>query len=308
MLLYFKKSIHHLFRNPKLFLRILWDRTAPIWSDAFYLKVKFWLRLNYWPNFKNPQTYNEKLQWLKLYYKNPDYEKMVDKISAKDYVAQIIGPQYIIPTLGIWDDVESIDWDCLPNQFVIKCSSDSGGIVVCKDKKILDLKVAKAKLLKGWGRNYYRYNKEYPYKNLKPRIIAEEYMEDESGFELKDYKIFCFDGVPKFLFVASDRQAKGEETKFDFFDLEWNHIPVTNGHPNSTKKIEKPQNFSEMLQVASKLSQGMSHVRVDLYNVNGKIYFGELTFFHWSGMTPFYPQKWDYIFGDYIKLPSKNCL
>lgn len=275
-------------------------------SDETYLKMQFHARVGYWPNIKKPKSYNEKLQWLKLNYQDPKYSKMVDKVDAKEYVASIIGDEYIIPTLGIWNNVDEIDWESLPNQFVIKVTSDSGGIVVCKDKTTLNIEQAKAKLLKGWGKNYYQYNKEYPYRDLTPRIIAEAYMEDESGYELKDYKIFCFDGDPKYLFVASDRQKKNEETKFDFFDLEWNHIPVRNGHPNSSAEIKKPTNFDQMIDIARKLSQGMPHVRVDLYNVSGKIYFGELTFFHWSGMTPYEPLEWDYKFGELINLPNKG--
>ena len=212
-----------------------------------------------------------------------------------------VGKKYIIPTIGIWNSVDDIDWKGLPERFVIKCTNDSGGIVVCKDKSKLDIHKATAKLKKGWGHNYYKSNKEYPYRNLTPRIIAEEYMEDESGYELKDYKFFCFDGEPKFLFVATGRQKN--DTRFDFFDLDWNHLPVLNGHPNADHPITKPENFTEMIDVARKLSQGMSHVRVDLYNVNGKVYFGEMTFFHWSGMTPFEPHEWDLKFGEMIHLP-----
>ena len=271
--------------------------------DDLYLKMIFHSRVGYYPNLNNPRTYNEKLQWLKLNYKRDDYAMMVDKVTAKEYVASIIGEKYIIKTLGVWDSVNDIDWDSLPNQFVIKVTSDSGGIVVCKEKTALDIDLAITKLQKGWGKNYYMYNKEYPYRDLRPRIIAEEYIEDESGFELKDYKFFCFDGIPKYLFVASDRQKSNEETKFDFFDLEWNHLPVINGHPNSSVELKKPVNFDEMIQVATRLSQGMPHVRVDLYNNNGNIYFGELTFFHWSGMIAYQPEEWDYKFGEYINLP-----
>ena len=271
--------------------------------DDLYLKMIFHSRVGYYPNLNNPRTYNEKLQWLKLNYKRDDYAMMVDKVTAKEYVASIIGEKYIIKTLGVWDSVNDIDWDSLPNQFVIKVTSDSGGIVVCKEKTAFDIDLAITKLQKGWGKNYYLYNKEYPYRDLRPRIIAEEYIEDESGFELKDYKFFCFDGIPKYLFVASDRQKSNEETKFDFFDLEWNHLPVINGHPNSSVELKKPVNFDEMIQVATRLSQGMPHVRVDLYNNNGNIYFGELTFFHWSGMIAYQPEEWDYKFGEYINLP-----
>lgn len=283
----------------KVFM-FMWNRLAPILPDEVYLKVRFRQRVGYWPNLKNPRTFNEKLQWLKLHDKHPEYTTMVDKIEAKKYVASIIGEQYIIPTLGVWNSVDEIDWDSLPNQFVIKVTSDSGGIVVCKDKKSLDIEKAKQKLKKGWGKNYYQYNKEYPYKDLKPRIIAEQYMEDESGYELKDYKIFCFDGTPKYLFVATGRQM--HDTRFDFYDMEFNHLPFLNGHPNADVWPVKPNNFDEMVEVAKKLSAGMCHVRVDLYNINGKIYFGELTFFHWSGMTPYNPVEWDYKLGDNIVL------
>ena len=281
----------------------LWNRLAPILPDELFLKVIFRYRVGYWPNIKHPRTYNEKLQWLKLNDRHPEYTQMVDKIEAKKYVASIIGEKYIIPTLGVWNTVDEIDWDSLPNQFVIKVTSDSGGIVVCKDKSILDIEKAKAKLKFGWGTNYYNLRKEYPYKDVKPRIIAEQYMEDESGYELKDYKYFCFDGEPKALFVATDRGKKDEDTKFDFYDIEFNHLPFLNGHPNAKIAPVRPENYDEMIEVARKLSQGMCHVRVDLYNVKGKIYFGELTFFHWSGMTPFEPIEWDYKMGQLIKLP-----
>ena len=282
----------------------LWNRLATILPDELFLKVVFRYRVGYWPNLKNPKTFNEKLQWLKLHDRHTEYTQMVDKIEAKKYVASIIGDKYIIPTLGTWDTVDDIDWDSLPNQFVIKVTSDSGGIVVCKDKTKLDIEKAKAKLKHGWGKNYYDIRKEYPYKDVKPRIIAEQYMEDESGYELKDYKFFCFDGEPKALFVATDRGKKDEDTKFDFYDIEFNHLPFLNGHPNAKIAPVRPENYDEMIEVARKLSQGMCHVRVDLYNVKGKIYFGELTFFHWSGMTPFEPIEWDYKMGEMINLPA----
>ena len=297
------KKISEYLQNPWLLLSSLAYHTADLWPDELFLKILFRARVGYHLNLKNPKSYNEKLQWLKLNCQHPEYKDLVDKASAKQYASRLIGEKYIIPTLGIWDTVDDIEWDSLPNRFVIKCTGDSGGVVICKDKNKLDINKAKKKLLKGWGHNYYSYNREYPYRYVKNRIIAEEYMEDESGYELKDYKIFCFDGEPKYLFVATDRQKKGEDTKFDFFDLEWNHIPVENGHPNNPNKIEKPLHFEKMIEIARRLSQGMVHVRVDLYNCNGNIYFGELTFFHWSGMTAYNPIEWDYKFGKYIKLP-----
>lgn len=297
----FKKALSLISERPKDFLILLWERCTPFVSDKLFLRVKFRLWMGYWMDFDNPKTYNEKLQWLKLNDIHPEYTQMVDKATAKDYVSHIIGEEYIIPTLGVWNRVEDIEWDKLPNQFVVKSTSDSGGVVVCKDKSKLDIAASITKL-RGLGtRDYTKTSKEYPYKNVPHRFIAEEYMEDESGFELKDYKIFCFNGEAKFLFVATGRQ--NNDCRFDFYDTEFNHLPVLNGHANADVWPTKPENLEEMLEVAGKLSQGIPHVRVDLYNINGKIYFGELTFFHWSGMVPFDPLEWDYKFGEYLKLP-----
>lgn len=284
----------------------LLKETAPLFPDELFLRLKFYFVMGEKLDLEHPKTFNQKLQWLKLHDKRAEYTMMVDKIEAKKYVASIIGDEYIIPTLGVYNSVEEIDFEKLPNQFVLKCSHDSGGVVVCKDKATLDKTKALKKLKKGLKTNFNYDTREYPYKNVKPRIIAEEYMEDESGYELKDYKIFCFDGEPKMSFVASDRQKEGEDTKFDFYDLDWNRIPVTNGHPSSKLGIPTPKNYKSMLELAAKLSKGIPQVRVDFYNINGKIYFGELTFFHWSGLVPFEPKKYDEIFGSYIHLPIEK--
>ena len=282
-----------------------WNRiimlSCPFLSDEKFLKLKFRHCVGYPLNLENPQTYNEKLQWLKIHDIHPEYTRMVDKATAKDYASSIIGEKYIIPTLGIWNSVEEIEWDKLPRQFVVKSTGDSGGVVVCKNKETFDKVAAVNKLKKLGERSYYKYNKEYPYKNVPHRYIAEKYMEDESGYELKDYKIFCFNGEPQFLFVATGRQQ--DDTRFDFYDMNFNHLPVINGHPNADIWPSKPENFQEMIDVAKKLSKDCPHVRVDLYNCKGRVYFGELTFFHWSGMVPFEPIEWDYKFGSYLKLP-----
>lgn len=301
----FKRFFYHLNNHPRHLFNHFWHLMAPIIPDKAYLKVEFWFNMGYWPDFKTPKTFNEKIQCLKLESrKHPEYTVMVDKVAAKEYVASIIGEDYLIPTLGVWDSVDEIDWDLLPNQFVIKAAGDSGGIVICKDKSTLNIEESKFYLKRNGERNYCSVNREFPYKNVPHRYIAEEYMVDESGYELKDYKIFCFNGEPKFLFVATGRQ--NSDTRFDFFDIDFNHIPVLNGHPNADKKPLKPSNFEEMLKIAKKLSQGIPHVRVDLYNVNEKIYFGELTFFHFSGIVPFEPTVWDYKFGEYLELPTKR--
>lgn len=274
--------------------------------DKIFLKLAFHAQMRKKLNLKNPTSYSEKLQWLKLYDRKPEYSMMVDKYAVKKYVADVLGEEYIIPTLGVWDRFDDIDFSILPNQFVLKCTHDSGGLIICKDKSKLDINYAREKINKCLKMNFYYHGREWPYKNVKPRIIAEKYMEDESGYELKDYKWFCFDGIPKAMFIATDRSNQSVETKFDFFDMDFNHLPFTNGHPNSKSVIVKPNGFEEMKSLAAKLSRGITQLRIDFYDINGKIYFGEITFFHWSGMVPFEPESWDYKFGSWINLPDKE--
>ena len=273
-------------------------------DDETYLKKIFEARMGYPLNLDNPRTFNEKIQWLKLYDRRPEYTTMVDKYEVKKYVGSIIGEDYIIPTLGLWDSVEDIDFDSLPNQFVLKCTHDSGGIAICRDKKSFDIEQAKERLDKFMKRDFYMRWREWPYKNVRHRIIAEKYMEDSSG-ELRDYKFFTFNGVAKALFIATDRTSTTTETKFDFYDMDFKHLDFTNGHPNANIKLEKPETFEEMKSLAEKLSKNIPHLRVDFYEVNGKAYFGELTFYHWSGLVPFDPPEWDKTFGDWIELPDK---
>lgn len=269
-------------------------------SDEKYLSIAYRINMGKRLNLTNPQTYNEKIQWLKLHDRREIYTKMVDKYEAKKYVSDRIGSEYIIPSLGIWDSFDEINFDSLPTQFVLKCTHDSGGIVICKDKRRLDIDKAKRILNDCMRRNYYWVEREWPYKNVKPRILAEEFMEDKATGELRDYKFFTFDGKVKALFVASDRQNPNEETKFDFFDENYNHLEILNGHPNSISYPAKPLQFEKMKVLAETLSVDIPHLRVDFYEVNGQVYFGELTFSHWSGMVPFNPPKWDNIFGSWI--------
>ena len=273
-------------------------------SDKTFIRLK-WVgrRMPYKLNLKNPRTFNEKLQWIKLYDHNSLYTILVDKFRVKEYVAERIGEEHVIPLLGVWDNVEDIEWDKLPSQFVIKCSHDCGGMVICKDKSKLDIAKASEKLKRAFGKNYYYEGREWPYKNVAPKVFAEAYREDEFG-ELRDYKFFCFNGEVKALFIASDRQNKNEEVKFDFFDADFNHLPFTQGHPNAKDLPAKPRGFEEMKQLAAKLSKGIPEVRVDFYDVNGHVYFGEFTLFHFGGMVPFNPTEWDYKFGEWIKLPT----
>lgn len=270
-------------------------------SDKMYLKLAFYAKMGKRLRLKTPETYNEKLQWLKLYDRKPEYTKLVDKYEVKEFLSRTIGEQYVIPSLGVWDNFENVDFAKLPDQFVLKCTHDSGGVVICKDKNSFDIEAARAKINKSLGKNYYYSGREWPYKAIKPRIIAEVYLEDEKYGELRDYKFFSFHGVPKLMFVASERQSK-EETKFDFFDMEYNFIDMRNGHPNAKVHPEKPMHFELMKILTEKLSKGIPHVRVDFYEVNGSVYVGELTLYHWSGLTSFDPPEWDKKMGEWISL------
>ena len=273
--------------------------------DEEYLKRKFKAAMGKELDLENPKTFNEKLQWLKLYDRKPEYTVMVDKYLVRNYIAETIGEEYLIPLLGAWDDPDEIDFDSLPDRFVLKCNHNSGlGMYICRDKSKMDIKAVKAALRKGLRQDYYLSGREWPYKDVPRKIVAEQYMEDTETAELRDYKFFCFDGEVKALFIASERQSATEETKFDFFDASFNHLPFTNGHPNARVLPQKPRQFEKMKELAAILSKGIPQVRVDFYEVNGRIYFGELTFSHWSGMVPFDPEEWDYTFGSWIKLPK----
>lgn len=300
------QSISYYFHNPrKLGLRLL-VRFGSWLPDKAFLKCKFRLAMGYKLDLKNPKSFSEKLQWLKLYDRRPEYTTMVDKVKAKEYVSSVIGKEYIIPTLGVWADPDEISFYNLPNRFVLKVNHNSGtGMYICKDKNTMDIEKVKAGLRKGLKENFYMINREWPYKDVQRRIIAEKYMEDDYG-ELRDYKFFCFDGVVKAMFIAKDRSKGEDAVRFDFFDADFNHLPFTNGHPNAEILPEKPKKFEEMKQLASKLSKGIPHVRIDFFEVGDKVFFGEMTFFHWGGTMPFDPVEWDYVFGQWIILPTKR--
>ena len=270
-------------------------------TDECYLKKAYKLKVGKKLNIENPTTFNEKLQWLKIHDRNPLYTNLVDKFLVKSYIENIIGKEYVIPTYGIYNRFGEIDFNQLPNQFVIKCTHDSGGIVICKDKNQFDYVSAKNIIEKCLKRNYYYHGREWPYKNVEPRIIVEKYMEDKESKELRDYKFFCFDGEPKIMFVATDRGIY--ETKFNFYDMNFYLLPIKQHYPNDTRKIKKPIRFNEMKELAKKLSYGIPFVRIDFYEVNGKVYFGEITFSHFSGLMPFIPDEWDFKLGKMINLP-----
>lgn len=299
----------------KKFMNNSWSIVNVIFIKGLFknLNDKKYLEIVYKGHFKrkldleNPQTFNEKLQWLKLYDRNPKYTKMVDKYLVKEFVSSIIGEEYIIPTIGVWENFEDIDFNLLPNQFVLKCTHDSGGIVICKDLKNFNIKFAKKKIKKSLKRNYYYFGREWPYKDVKPRIIAEKYMGNCNPMGLNpyeginDYKLMCFNGKGKCSFVCSERFEK-DGLKVTFFDRNWNIMPFERHYPKSKKIIEKPQNYELMIQLAEKLSVNIPFVRVDFYEVDGKVYFGELTFFPGSGFEEFTPESADYELGEWLHL------
>ena len=298
-------NIINFIKNPSDIIIVFAEKNILRISDKRFLKILYKNKMGKKLNLKNPNTFNEKLQWLKLYDRNPDYTKMVDKYEVKKYVAKTIGEEYIIPTLGIYNDFDEINFEKLPNQFVIKCTHDSGGNIICKDKTKLDFKNARKKIGKCLKRNYYNAGREWPYKNVKPRIIIEKYMQDGIQDELMDYKFMCFNGKVKCSFVCSERYEK-DGLKVDFYDLNWNKMPFQRHYPNSNKDIPKPKNYELMIQLAEKLSKEIPFVTVDFYEINGKVYFGELTFFPGSGFEEFTPEKYDKILGDMLELPKEK--
>ena len=269
--------------------------------DALYLWLMYFFQTGKRLHLKHPKTFNEKLQWLKLHDRKPEYSTMVDKYAVKDYVAKIIGEEYIVPTLGVWDSPEEIAWDELPSQFVLKTTHGGGGkgIIICRDKEKLDKAEAISSLRAVMKRDLYKNYREWPYKNVKPRVIAEEYLSEEGKeFGIKDYKFFCFNGKPIYCDVISGRQS---QLTSDHFDMEWTHLPFTfKSLPTAEYVPAKPQHFETMRQIAAKLSSGHPHLRVDFYEVNGKVWFGELTFYSASGFGQFTPEKWDKIWGGHI--------
>lgn len=299
-------SLMKLIKKPAKIVYILdWMNLSKWIPDSMYLKMKYRASFDRPLDLKNPQTFNEKLQWLKLYDRKPFYTDLVDKYKVKQYVAERIGEEYIIPTLGVWDSVEDIDFDSLPNQFVLKCTHDSGGLVICKDKKTLDINEAKRKLRKALKNDFYACGREWPYKNVTRRIIAEQYMEDNATAELMDYKVHNFSGEPRFILVCGKRFSTTGVTE-DYFTEEWKRMAVKwPDYPNSKLPLEKPEQLDQILEFSRILAAGLPFVRSDFYIVNGKVFFGELTFFPANGFLNFEPDEWDYTFGSWIQLPKK---
>ena len=255
-------------------------------------------------DWNNPQTYNEKLQWLKLYNRKPEYSILVDKVRVKEWVESIIGKEYIIPNLGVWESVEDIEFQKLPNRFVLKCNHNSGlGMYICNDKKKMNIDEVKKDLKRGLAENYVLQNREWPYKNVPRKILAEEYLEDPVSSSLNDYKVMCFGGKVKLIEVHMGRNT--DHHTQDFYDENWEKTSITQGQYGATSDIvlEKPSLFTKMKELSEKLSAGIPHVRVDWYIVNNRLYFGEMTFFDGSGFVPFDRFEDDLLLGSWIDCP-----
>lgn len=278
-----------------------------LFPDRLYLQLVYRYHMGRWPNLNHPKLFSEKLQWLKLYNRRPEYTRMVDKYTAKEYAASVIGKEYIIPTLGVWDKFDEIDFDTLPNRFVLKTTNGGGGhgVIICKDKTTFDREKAKQHLEEALKEDIYLAWREWPYKNVKPRILAEQYMEDTNG-ALDDYKFSCFDGRANDVMVCFDRGTG--DTKFYFFDKDWNLLRINKRGKNAPNdfSLPKPECMDELFILAGKLSKGLPYARVDLYAVNNHPYFGEITFFPASGVDMNLLPETELLHGSMIKLPVKQ--
>ncbi|MDE7341037.1 MAG: glycosyl transferase [Lachnospiraceae bacterium] len=276
--------------------------------DRIYLKILYGIKVGKKLNLHNPQTFSEKIQWLKLYDRNPEYTILVDKYEVKKYVADKIGEKYIIPTLGVWNKFEDIDFDLLPDQFVLKCTHDSGGLVICKDKSKLDIKKIRKKMTRSLRNNYYYIFREWPYKNVKPKIIAEKYMAERGKIVPEDYKVYCMNGMPRYIVVFHNRFSKNGQLSETVYDTNW--IPQNfslNGHFSISNIVQpRPECLDELLNICTILCQGISQVRIDFYIIENNIFFGEITLYAASGLQKMIPADMDRIIGEMVQIPIKD--
>lgn len=293
-------KVKRYFRDPYYALGYDMIQKCPhLMSDKFYLSVLWKMKMGYELDWKHPKKFNEKLQWLKLYDRKPIYTIMVDKYRVKQWVVNKIGEQYVNSTLAVYNAVDEINLDELPEQFVLKCNHDSGSVVICKDKASFDLETAKRKLDAAMKKNFYWEAREWPYKNVQHVILADGYLDDHLGDELRDYKFYCFNGEPKIVYCTN----KGRDIYENFYDMDFNPIDISHGFRRFEPEITKPDGFETMKKNAALLSAGIPFVRVDFNEVEGQVLFGEFTFFDWAGFCKIQPKEWDDILGDWIKLP-----
>lgn len=292
-------------KNPYTLYSYLADKpVTQIVPDSLHLSILFRAKIGCWPNLRNPKSFNEKLQWLKLHDRNPNYINLVDKLRVKEWVANMVGAQFVPETYMSWSNAEEINVNALPSRFVLKTNNDSGGVVVCDDKDTFDVSRAIKKLNKHLKRNYFWGRREWPYKDIVPCVFAEENL-SRGDSELVDYKFLCFSGEPQCLFTCTGRSRN--DLKVDFFDLEWNHLPFIRHYPNADTSISKPVQLSTMIELSRILSAGIPFVRVDFYEISGRVYFGEMTFYPGSGLEEFIPVEWDYRLGSLMDLSSAFC-
>lgn len=303
-----KNTIKKLIKNNSLLLN-LYDRTRTNYekmfvSDEKKLRKLFKKRLNRELNLKNPVKYNDKIQWLKLYWRDPLATKCADKYEVREFISETIGDEYLNELIGVYDSVEEIDIQALPQSFVLKGTHGSGYNVICKDKDKMDWKKEFKKMRRWLRLSYYLEEREWVYKDIKPRIICEKYMEETNAEDLRDYKIFCFNGEPKLIQVDANRF---NDHKRNYYDLDWNLLDISIDVPSDTDTIiDPPEKLSEMIELSKVLSKNFPHVRVDFYEVDQKIIFGELTFFHSSGFGQFNPAEYEIEWGNYLELPKVN--
>lgn len=291
--------------NYRLLLDIIITNTSRLFSDKFYLKIIYHLRFNKKLNFNNPKGFNEKLNWMKINFRNPLFTMMADKYWVKHYVAKQIGLKYIVPCYGCWKSIDEIDFDALPEMFFLKSTHDSEVGILVDKKKPIDLKFIRKRFNKKTlnGKNWYWHLREFPYKNIEPRIIAEEYLDEGTGHEIHDYKFYCFDGEPTYMYITN----KGAKIYENYYDLDFNPVDISHGYDRVIPEFSKPANFEKMIELARVLSVGLPFVRVDFFNVKNRLYFGEFTFYDWGGMKPL-NEQWESKLGSMIKLPLDSKL
>jgi hypothetical protein len=299
------KYLRKILKEPEMAGIYLMVLTARLWPAELYLKCYYYLHLHEWPNLKHPQNFTEKLNWLKLHDRRPLYTKLADKCEVKKYVSEKIGSDKIIPLLGVWDHFDEIDFDQLPDQFVLKCTHDSGGFWICKDRSIFNQEEARQFFNKELRKNYYWNKREWVYKDIKPRIIAEPYIDSLGKPESFEYKLTCMNGVCKvFTICTGIAHSEFELRTNDHYDRDFNHLPWYAYYKNSKKPVQIPPQAKEIIEYAEKLSEGIPQVRVDFYVINDKVYFGEMTFYTWAGIIEFTPPEWNDIMGSWLDLKS----
>lgn len=272
-------------------------------DDETYLRLCFRAYIGYEPDLQNPQTFNEKLQWLKLHDRNPLYTTLVDKAEVKSWVAERIGWEHVVPTLGVWDSFDQIGFNSLPERFVLKCTHDSGGLAICRDRSSFDMGEARRKIERSLSRNYYWGGREWPYKDVKPRVLAERYLDPNDSGDLPDYKLFRFSNGRIITLLMTDRFTEAGLTE-TFFDEEWRPLDLSEGGYPTRKDLPAPEYFEEMKGLADRLAEGLPFARVDFYESGGRLLFGEMTLHPKSGFELFDPREWDATFGSWVELPS----